>query len=76
MCGGISGGVQFKRNGEDRPMPAADKGELEIFEQTVLSAKALIDEGLIKYWGLSNENGYGITMICMVSPSSFPSPPL
>uniref|UniRef100_A0A7S0RQD5 NADP-dependent oxidoreductase domain-containing protein n=1 Tax=Pyramimonas obovata TaxID=1411642 RepID=A0A7S0RQD5_9CHLO len=62
----IFGGVQWKRNGEDRPMPANDKGELDKFEQTVLSAKALIDEGLIKYWGLSNENGFGITMICMM----------
>jgi len=30
----------------------------------VLAVKALLDEGLIRYWGLSNENAYGITMFC------------
>lgn len=24
--------------------------------------QVLLDKGLIKHWGLSNENGYGITM--------------
>lgn len=31
----------------------------------VLSIKALLDAGLIKHWGLSNENAYGITMFCI-----------
>jgi len=29
------------------------------------NVKKLLDAGLIKYWGLSNENAYGITMFCM-----------
>lgn len=62
----IFGGAQFKLNGEDRPMGSFDTGKVEDFERTVLSAKALIDEGLIKYWGLSNENSFGVTMICMM----------
>jgi hypothetical protein len=31
----------------------------------VLSIKALFDAGLIKHWGVSNENAYGITMFCV-----------
>jgi len=27
----------------------------------------LLDKGLIKHWGLSNENGYGITMFCVAA---------
>ena len=43
----------------NRPMPAADElpphtPGLDVFERQVLSVKALLDKGLIKYWGLSN----------------------
>ena len=31
----------------------------------MLSIKALFDAGLIKHWGVSNENAYGITMFCV-----------
>jgi len=44
---------------------AVNKGEPETFEQQVLSVKALLDAGLIKHWGLSNENAYGITQFCI-----------
>jgi len=41
-----------------------DQGEPEVFEKQVLAVKALLDAGMIRYWGLSNENAYGITMFC------------
>jgi len=44
---------------------AVNKGEAETFEEQVLSIKSLLDAGLIKYWGLSNETAYGITMFCI-----------
>ena len=33
----------------------------------VLAVKRLLDMGLIKHWGLSNENAYGITMFCVTA---------
>ena len=33
----------------------------------VLAIKRLLDSGLIKHWGLSNENAYGITMFCVTA---------
>eukprot|EP00928_Gymnodinium_smaydae_P087889 TRINITY_DN72078_c0_g1_i1.p1 TRINITY_DN72078_c0_g1~~TRINITY_DN72078_c0_g1_i1.p1 ORF type:complete len:437 (-),score=89.88 TRINITY_DN72078_c0_g1_i1:194-1504(-) len=55
---------------KNRPMPFVDEipaGQLgtDVFERQVLSVKNLLDKGLIKYWGLSNENAYGITMFCV-----------
>lgn len=38
-----------------------------MFERQVLAIKNLIDKGLIKHWGLSNENAYGITMFCVAA---------
>merc|ERR1712176_168370 len=46
-------------------MPFVDNGAPEVFEAQVKAVKVLLDKGLIKYWGLSNENAYGITMFCM-----------
>jgi len=40
-------------------------GGLEVFERQVLAIKQLFDKGLIKDWGLSNENAYGTTMFCL-----------
>mmetsp|Transcript_67797 Transcript_67797/g.148814 ORF Transcript_67797/g.148814 Transcript_67797/m.148814 type:complete len:404 (+) Transcript_67797:42-1253(+) len=50
---------------KNRPVPSFDKGEAETFEAQVLAVKALLDEGLIKYWALSNENNYGVTMFIL-----------
>lgn len=55
----------FYPNGENRPFGFADNGSPETFERQVLAIKKLFDAGLIKNWGLSNENAYGITMFCM-----------
>ena len=38
----------------------------ETFKRQVLAVKQLFDKGLIKDWGLSNENAYGLTMFCLV----------
>jgi len=40
-------------------------GDAAVFERQVLSVKKLFDLGLIKDWGLSNENAYGVTMFCL-----------
>jgi len=61
----LFGCATFKKEGEARPFAFADKGEPEAFERQVKVIKGLLDQGLIKYWGLSNENAYGITMFCM-----------
>eukprot|EP00854_Cymbomonas_tetramitiformis_P030842 gene30842-38653_t len=39
--------------------------EKRVAEGKVLAIKQLLDKGLIKHWGLSNENAYGITMFCI-----------
>ena len=31
---------------------------IDVFERQVLSVKALLDKGLIKHWGLANENAF------------------
>jgi len=62
----IFGAGYFAPDGESRPMPCNDKGTIEDFEKQVMNVKKLLDAGLIKHWGLSNENAYGITMFCMV----------
>eukprot|EP00322_Chrysochromulina_rotalis_P018321 CAMPEP_0115844006 /NCGR_PEP_ID=MMETSP0287-20121206/8607_1 /TAXON_ID=412157 /ORGANISM="Chrysochromulina rotalis, Strain UIO044" /LENGTH=394 /DNA_ID=CAMNT_0003297721 /DNA_START=14 /DNA_END=1198 /DNA_ORIENTATION=+ len=57
---------------KNRPMPnadvlpAADPG-YDLFERQVLAVKKLLDAGLIKHWGLSNENAFGITMFCITA---------
>merc|ERR1712032_189558 len=42
-------------------------GGMNVFERQVKAVKKLIDAGLIKHWGLSNENAYGITMFCVAA---------
>lgn len=39
----------------------------DAFESQILAIKNLFDKGLIKHWGLSNENAYGITMFCVAA---------
>ena len=56
----------------NRPVPAATAlpaGEagVDVFEAQVKSVKRLLDLGLIKHWGLSNENAFGITMFCLAA---------
>ena len=41
------------------------EGDAATFERQVLAVKQLFDKGLIKDWGLSNENAYGVTMFCL-----------
>jgi hypothetical protein len=38
-----------------------------VFERQLLAIKRLLDAGLIKNWGLSNENAFGITMFCTLA---------
>ena len=45
----------------------ATDGSLADFEAQVLGIKRLFDLGLIKHWGLSNENAYGVTMFCLAA---------
>jgi len=68
----VFGCASFYPEGYNRPMPFADKipagsPGYEVFERQVLSVKKLLDAGLIKHWGLSNENAFGITMFCTVA---------
>jgi aryl-alcohol dehydrogenase-like predicted oxidoreductase len=56
----------------NRPPPITTQLEpgnpgYDVFERQVLAIKNLIDKGLIKHWGLSNENAYGITMFCVAA---------
>jgi len=69
----------FYPEGFNRPMKYVDMGEayakerfdkghdggMGVFERQVSALKTLFDKGLIKQWGLSNENAYGITMFCL-----------
>jgi len=61
----VFGPASYQTINKGRGMPFANHGEPETFEEQVLSVKKLFDLGLIKHWGLSNENAYGITMLCM-----------
>merc|ERR1711871_1231036 len=42
-------------------------GSMADFERQVKNVKVLLDKGLIKNWGLSNENAYGVTMFCIAA---------
>jgi len=66
----VFGCLSFYPDGHNRAAAFTDKiaageGGMSVFERQVLSVKRLLDLGLIKYWGLSNENAYGITMFCL-----------
>lgn len=60
----IFGCSSFYPDGEHRACPFVDQGDAVAFEQQVLAIKALLDAGLIKHWGLSNETSFGLTMFC------------
>ena len=40
-------------------------GSAADFDRQVLAIKRLFDEKLIRHWALSNENAFGLTMICL-----------
>ena len=42
-------------------------GSMADFERQVAGIKRLFDLGMIKNWGLSNENAYGVTMFCLAA---------
>ena len=70
----VFGCASFHPKGEFRPMQFVDTiesgaadGGMATFERQVRSVGRLIDKGLIKHWGLSNENAYGITMFCLAA---------
>ena len=68
----IFGAATFAPKGKLRPMAAKDhipagQPGYDVFERQVLAVKALLDKKLIRYWGLSNENAFGITMFCMAA---------
>ena len=56
-------GSQTNINSSQKNKTSGDRDE---FIAQVKTIKALLDEGLIKYWALSNENAYGVTMFCMI----------
>jgi len=66
----IFGAATFAPKGKLRPMPCKDtipagQPGYDIFERQVLAVKSLFDKKLIRHWGLSNENAFGITMMCI-----------
>ncbi|KAL1510349.1 hypothetical protein AB1Y20_006665 [Prymnesium parvum] len=68
----VFGCMSFHANGEERPVPFKDDlpagtPGYEVFERQVAAVKKLLDAGLIKHWGLSNENAFGITMFCVAA---------
>ena len=63
----LFGCSSFHPNGAHRATPFADRGEASAFEAQVLAVKALLDAGLIKHWGVSNESGFGLTMFCVTA---------
>ena len=73
----VFGCASFYPEGKNRPMKFVDMGEgtgtdmadggMGVFERQVKAVGKLIKAGLIKHWGLSNENAYGITMFCLAA---------
>ena len=55
----------FTPGGVNRFAKFHDEGTIEDFERIVKSVKELFDQKLIKHWGVSNENAFGITILCM-----------
>ena len=65
------------KDNPNRPFAATDElpphvPGYEVFERQVLAIKTLFDKGLIKHWGLSNENAYGLTMLTTPTPTPAP----
>ena len=74
----IFGCASFYPEGHNRPMkfvdmgpktatPTPKDGGMAVFERQVKAVGNLLKKGLIKHWGLSNENSYGITMFCLAA---------
>lgn len=62
----LFGCASYKRGtGPHRAPKAFDEGGADVFERQVKAVGRLLELGLIKHWGLSNENAYGVTMFCM-----------
>jgi aryl-alcohol dehydrogenase-like predicted oxidoreductase len=67
------GCAAFYPEGKNRPpgfvdmVPSPEDGGMAVFERQVKSVKRLLELGLIREWGLSNENAYGITMFCLAA---------
>ena len=40
---------------------------MEEMEVAVMAVAELIEAGLIRHWGLSNETAFGITMFCVIA---------
>jgi len=57
----------FVDMGPETTTPTPADGGMAVFERQVKAVGRLIDLGLIKHWGLSNENAYGITMFCLAA---------
>lgn len=62
----IFGCASYFPEGERAPKVTTDGG-MDVFERQVLAVKALLDSGKVRYWGLSNENAYGLTMFCLAA---------
>ena len=52
---------------KNRPMGWHDRGGQEDFDRTIKSIMKLFELGLIRHWGVSNENAFGITMLCQTA---------
>lgn len=68
----VFGCAYFYPEGHNRVPPVADtipagSPGYDVFDRQVRSVKRLLDAGLIRHWGLSNENAFGITMFCTVA---------
>lgn len=57
----------FVDMGPDTKTPTPADGGMAVFERQVKAVGRLLELGLIKHWGLSNENAYGITMMCLAA---------
>lgn len=62
----FGGKVAYEPGGKSREGSYNDEGTIDIFESQVRSVKELFDQGLIRHWGLSNENAFGITTFCLI----------
>uniref|UniRef100_A0A7R9TV05 NADP-dependent oxidoreductase domain-containing protein n=1 Tax=Prasinoderma coloniale TaxID=156133 RepID=A0A7R9TV05_9VIRI len=60
----VFGCASFHPGRSHRAVQAFDEGDLSVFEDQVRSIGRLLELGLIKHWGLSNENAYGVTIFC------------